>query len=423
MCVLNMKEELLHLIWSKQLFNPKELCSVEGESIEVLDRGIYNQNDGPDFLEAKIKVDNTILVGSIELHIKTSDWVKHNHCLNKKYNNVILHVVWLNDVSITTHHFPTLELTGKVSRYYLDNYNRFLQNSKNLPCAYAIKDLNKDWLEEYAKQILNERFEQKMKWVKSEFIDIKLNRIYEVFMVVLGMPQNKHGFIKLAQALPYSLIRKYKCDKHKLEALLFGVSGLLDISNSKNEYVIRLKATFKYLSILHKLTPLTRSDWVFLRIRPMAFPTVRLALLADLFYNVLTLEEFVLNTPFIKTRQLLNSLKTSEFWMTHYVFDKTSKESSKSIGKSTVLKLWINAIIPLRMLYSDSIKDTLEEVFQFLKEQPKEHNRILSLMGENGFLNLTAFDSQFNLHLYKYYCIPRKCLNCGIGYQIIRKHD
>ena len=418
-----MEEELLHLIWNKQLFNPKELCSIDGESIEILDRGIYNQNDGPDFLEAKIKVDDTILVGSIEIHIKASDWVKHKHDLNRKYNNVILHVVWYNDISITTQHFPTLELSGKVSRYYLDNYSQFIQNSMDLPCAHAIKDLDKVWLESYAKQILKERFEQKIEWVKSEFVDVKLNRIYEVFMVVLGMPQNKYGFSKLAQTLPYSLIRKYKCDKHKLEALLFGVSGLLNTSNSKHEYVVRLKSTFKYLLILHKLTPLTRSDWVFLRIRPMAFPTVRLALLADLFHKVSTLEEFVLYSPYIQTKELLNSLKTSDFWKEHYVFDKTSKTSSKSVGKTTVLKLWINAIIPLRMLYSESVEDTIEEVFRFLKEQPKEQNRILSLMEENGFLNLTAFDSQFNLHLYKYYCIPRKCLNCGIGYQIIRKHD
>lgn len=418
-----MKEELLHLIWSKQLFNHTKLISSVKEPIEILDRGFHNKNDGPDFLEAKIKVGRTILAGSVEIHIKTSDWLKHKHHLNDKYKNVILHVVWVNDQNISSHQFPTLVLNERVPRYYIDNYKKIMENSLSLPCAHAIQDVDGNWLDGYSRKILLERFKIKRKWVKNEFTSIKLDKIYEVLMVVLGMPQNKYGYKQLTKKIPYVLIRKYRFDKHKLEALLFGVSGFLDNSDSTEVYVVQLKKTFKYLEVLHNLIPMSRSDWVLLRVRPNAFPTVRMALLADLFNKISTLEDFILYTPHDKIIEIIENLKVSEYWKYHYVFDKKSKKSEKSIGESTLHKLWINAILPLRMLYTDEIEKTIEGAFQFLRSLPKENNTILLLMQKNGFSNSSAFDSQFNLHLYKYYCIPRKCLNCGIGYQIIRKHD
>lgn len=362
-------------------------------------------------------------MGSIELHIHASDWLKHKHHLDDNYNNVILHVVWINDVDISSLKCPTLELQGRVSRFYFDNYKQLLETKEDLPCKFAISDIKKDWLSIYRNEILISRFSEKVKDVELNFSKVKLDRVYMVFLKALGEPKNTYGFFELASKLPYQILRKYKSDKHKLEALLFGVSGLLMVSESQEQYVLNLKKTFHHLRTLHQLEILSRKDWVFLRIRPMAFPTIRLALLADLFHKIPSLENFVFQETHEHIKRKLIDLKVSEFWLTHYVFDKQSAKINKRMGKSTVLKLWINAIIPLRISYAEYKTQILDSAFEFLESQPQEVNRIVNLMSRNGFDNQNALQSQFNLHKYKYYCIPRKCLNCGIGLKIIRQHD
>lgn len=417
------KEEFLYLVWTKQLYDPRCLISTEHEELEVLNKGLINNNDGPDILEAKIKVGNTILVGSIEFHVYTSDWIKHNHQNDKAYKNVILHVVWIHDREIKSLKCPTLELQGRVPRYYFDNYKVLMQTSDTLPCSFILEDIDTDWLKEYREDILKERFYSKIKWVETMFNPIKLDQIYQVFMTVIGAPQNDYGFKMLSERIPYHIINKYRSDKHKLEALLFGVSGLLNSSIKSSQYERGLQKEYAHLKKLHNIESMSRSDWRFLRIRPLAFPTIRIALLADLFHKIGSIEQFVLHKTYDMINEVLNEVTCSEYWNTHYVFEKESKYKIKLIGKSTMLKLWINAIIPLRILHSENKEETIGKALTFLQTQLGEKNRITDIMKKNGFMNKNAFQSQFNLHKYKYYCIPRKCLNCGIGYKIIRNHD
>src|ERR1700712_4383421 len=108
-----MTERLLQYIWQLQYFNRNELVTGEGESLSVIYPGNINSNQGPDFLDAKIKVGDTIWAGNIELHIFSSDWVNHKHSNDKNYGNVILHVVWQDDTNLRLP-FPFLELQSKV---------------------------------------------------------------------------------------------------------------------------------------------------------------------------------------------------------------------------------------------------------------------------------------------------------------------
>lgn len=418
------KEQFLYFIWERQLFNHSFLKSTDNEIIEIIEKGTFNDHDGPDILEAKIKVDQTILVGSIEFHVNTSDWVKHKHHLDSNYNNVILHVVWRNDINIPSLKCPTLSLQGSVPKYYYDNYQKLTESSKKLPCSHAINQLDDKWLIEYRKEILRIRIDLKIKEVLNDFTNIKLDKIYQVFMSVLGSPQNAYGFNKLSKILPYQILNKYKNDKHRLEAILFGVSGLLHEQKiDRGDYISQLKQTYLYFNTLHSFTEMSKSDWIFLRVRPSSFPTVRLSLLADLFCKINSIEDFILNESFDSISKTLNELESTTYWNTHYVFNKPSKYSKKSIGKLTILKLWINAIIPLRILYSENKKKAVENSLLFLESKPSEPNKVNRLMRSNGFQCDNALQSQFNLHKYKYYCIPRKCLNCGIGYKIIRSYD
>ena len=121
-------ERLLQYIWQLQYFNQNELTTGDGESLSILHPGIINTNQGPDFLNAKIKVNNTIWAGSIELHVLSSDWNSHQHSFDKNYANIILHVVWQNDINLQVS-FPVLELQSLVSKILLQKFDE-LMNAK-----------------------------------------------------------------------------------------------------------------------------------------------------------------------------------------------------------------------------------------------------------------------------------------------------
>ena len=67
----------------------------------VLKSGDQNFNAGPDFLNARLRIGDTTWAGNVEIHINSSDWIKHQHQKNKAYNNVILQVVYQNDAEKT----------------------------------------------------------------------------------------------------------------------------------------------------------------------------------------------------------------------------------------------------------------------------------------------------------------------------------
>ena len=87
-----MTERLLQYIWQFRYFSSSMLHTTTSQVLQIINPGTYNTNQGPDFLNAKIKVDGTIWAGSVELHIRTSEWLVHKHSQDSNYNNVILHV-------------------------------------------------------------------------------------------------------------------------------------------------------------------------------------------------------------------------------------------------------------------------------------------------------------------------------------------
>ncbi len=69
-----MTEKLLQFIWQFGYFNKANLTTVEGEPLSIIFPGTLNKNQGPDFTNGKIKIGDTILAGTIEIHTKTSEW-------------------------------------------------------------------------------------------------------------------------------------------------------------------------------------------------------------------------------------------------------------------------------------------------------------------------------------------------------------
>src|SRR6056300_584573 len=94
---LTMTEDYLHYIWKYKLFNQVGLKTTEEVEVEILNFGFHNHDSGPDFSQGKVKIGETLWAGNIEIHIRSSDWLKHNHQLDEAYDTVVLHVVYEHD--------------------------------------------------------------------------------------------------------------------------------------------------------------------------------------------------------------------------------------------------------------------------------------------------------------------------------------
>jgi hypothetical protein len=130
-----MNEALFQFIWQYSLYQPNGLRTVDGEPLTVIHSGRLNKDAGPDFSEAKIKVGNTTLVGNVELHIKSSDWLRHGHQNDKAYQHLALHVVYHNDTDNVVDNTPVLELKDHIQPHIIAQYARLMQAPQKLPCA------------------------------------------------------------------------------------------------------------------------------------------------------------------------------------------------------------------------------------------------------------------------------------------------
>ena len=156
--------------------------------------------------------------------------------------------------------------------------------------------------------------------------------------------------------------------------------------------------------------------------RPIGFPTIRLAQFASIYVNYQSLFSEIIQPKNLKEfYKIFDKLKLNPFWETHYTFKNESKFQLKNLSKDKINNLLINSIIPIRYAFERQ-KDEVEIDFylDLLNEMEAENNSILDEFERIGFENKSAKDSQQLIQLKKRYCSEKKCLNCAIGQQILR---
>lgn len=420
-----MNEALFQFIWQYSLYRVTGLHTAEGEPLTVIHCGTLNKDAGPDFLEAKVKIGKTILVGNIELHIKSSDWLRHGHQHDPSYQSLILHVVYDNDVKDAAGNIPVLVLQDHISQDIIAKYTGLVQTTQKLPCAgqhEKVKDIIKEsWLS----RLLAERWEQKLAgWnllLENSAEDWR-NLLYWRTAANFGFKTNATPFLMLAQSLPLNIPTKHKENLLQIEALFFGQAGMLN-DDFKDDYPRELQREYDYLKKKYKLKPITGHLWKFLRMRPANFPTIRIAQFAALVHKSLHLFSQIIETHSVKEIAPLLDVTASSYWDTHFQFDAEQKKATKkSLGKSSVQNIIINTIAPIQFLYA-ARQDThklQERALQLLEAVPAEKNNITRLWDENGWQAANAAQSQALLQLYNDYCSAKRCLECSIGLNIIR---
>ncbi len=421
-----MTEEFLQYIWKHALFDRSLLMTTEGMSIEIVRSGFHNSDAGPDFFNAQIRIDDTLWAGNVEVHIKSSDWIKHKHQNDGAYNNVILHVVWENDKDIKLQGgfiIPALQLKDFVQQDIYKKYEELKSSSKSIPCESEIQKVNQMTLTLWLDRLVAERLERKTNLISSN-LDKNINdweeTFYRLILRTLGNPLNSEPFERLAGILPYKMIHKHRANIIQVEALLLGQAGFLE-GVFKDEYVIRLQNEHQYLKHKLNLTPMSKSEWKFMRIRPPQFPTIRLAQLAAVINSQehLFREAMEADTEFDIIK--LFSIKPSVYWLTHFQPDKLSARKAGAIGKSTIEILMINAVIPIMFIYGkntgkDEISEKALDILHIIKP---EKNHVIKKWESIGIKAADAYESQALLQLRKEYCDLRKCVNCAIGHQLM----
>lgn len=421
-----MKEEFLHYIWKYKLFK-NNLESHEHEKIEVINQGTHNFDSGPDFFNAKIKIDETIWVGNVEIHINSSDWYIHNHHKNRAYDNVVLQVVFNHDKDVYRTNgqlIPTIEI--KFDPELLANYETLIKNEFWIPCQNEVGKVDPFTMQNWLEKLAIERLETKSERVK-KMLD-QTNQNWEtVFYFQLarnfGFKLNSDPFEQLAKSLPLTILAKHKDDLFQLEALLFGQAGFL-CDESGDNYYINLKKEYEYLRKKFSLSPNEKHVWKFLRSRPGNFPTIRIAQFAKLIYRSSALFSKIREANTIQDFYSLLIVNTSEYWETHFLFNKKSVKSSKSLGKSAVDIILINTVIPFLFIYgkANGLINMQEKSLTLLENIKSEKNTIITKWNNLGIVATNASNSQALIQLKSMYCNHKKCLHCQIGNSIIRKN-
>ena len=423
-----MSENLLQFIWLHRFYNSQStLQTIEGEKIIVIHPGILNTNAGPDFLEAQLKIGETLWAGNIEIHIKSSDWNKHHHHIDMKYSKLILHVVYEYDAPIETlNHtiFPTLELKNAINLDLLQRYEQLLSSKKFIACENVISQVKQLTVQQQLSRMLAERLEEKTYHI-ADMLHKFNNDWHHVFYIQLargfGLHINQDAFEQLALQTPLNLLAKHKHNCLQIEALLFGQAGFL-FDYFDEDYPILLQKEYAYLSKLYNLQAIDKYHWKFLRLRPANFPTLRIAQFASLVVdsNQLLSQIFEVNT--LKEIHKKFNIRVSNYWLNHYNFQEKSIFRNKSLGASFVSTLIINVIIPTLFIYGklQGRDEYCNKAIRFLEEINPESNSIIQAWSDLGIPIQSAADTQALLQLKNKYCDSKRCLECSIGYSILK---
>lgn len=421
-----MNEKLLQFIWQFQYYQKQRCTTTQGETLYIERPGLLNLHQGPDFSEALIRIGQTTWAGNIELHLRSSDWYKHRHEADIRYSNIILHVVWEDDQPVKDgrdNRVPTFVLASRISALLLDRYRSMMVTKLPIPCHSFLPTLNHLGWTAWKERLVAERLERKSANVlaMSEQSNYHWEEIcWWLLAANFGSKINSPLFEQVAKSIPVTVLAKHKNQIHQLEALLLGQANLLS-GQYEEKYPVMLQREYFFLKKKYKLQVVNKQP-AFLRMRPAAFPTLRLAQLAMLTFHSSHLFSKIKAIGQLGEALELFMVTANDYWNNHYRFDELSTLQPKHLGKQMAENILINTVIPILFAYGLYNKDEMykEKCIQWLHQLPAEQNRITRQWQVDGIGNKSALDSQALIELTNHYCINRRCLDCAIGNKILK---
>ncbi len=416
-------EAFYHFVWQHRLYKTNHLETVDGLPVEVVHPGFLNADAGPDFFNAKVKIDGVLWAGNVEIHLNSADWKKHHHQDDKAYDNVILHVVAQYSTPVLRSdgsEIPTLEIEAISSVY--SRYKKLQKEKSTIACSKHLKDIDPLFWVNFSDRLVTERLERKsasiLKSLEQSHKDWEAV-FFQTLCRSFGFGVNNEVFERLGKSFSYKIIAKHRNNLIQLEALLFGQAGFLE-EDIEDDYYYQLQSEYRFLKAKYNINNIEKHHWRFLRLRPGNFPTIRISQLAYLMHTHDSLLHQILNSELDDITALFQT-RTTTYWMTHFQFGKLSKQSQKKLGKSAILIIIINAVVPIIFNYgkAKAQEKYCDKALKLLEQMPKEKNSITKKWENYGLPGFNAYDSQAQIQLYNEYCRPKKCLHCNIGHHFL----
>ena len=413
-----------------------ELKTTDGRLVEVIDPGLHNRNAGPDFFNAKVKIDGTLWVGNVEIHQKASDWYLHGHHQDAHYDNVVLHVCETIDQDVQTSSGQTLtQMQLSVPPQVRENYEELLKTDQYPPCYKIIPDLSRLTVHAWMAALQTERLERKTEDIRqrAERLGGSWEDAYFVTMARnYGFGINGEAFEQWAMNVPLQAVAHHRDDLFQVEAIFMGQAGLLDINTVPEHYqkdalndgyFARLRNEYLYLAHKFDMKPMDAGMWKFLRLRPQNFPHIRISQLANLYYERKAGLSQLLECKTVDELRELLTTHVTPYWETHYTFGSLSSKNEKHLSYGSLNLLLINTAIP--MLFAMGRHKQKEELcdraFDMLEQLKPENNYIIRMWQQCGLVVQSAGDSQALIQLKREYCEKKDCLRCRFGYEYLKK--
>ena len=445
-------EARVQQMWHEQRFFDTNMASIDRRAIRVLKPGIWNHNEGPDFMHAEIEVDGKLQVGDVEIHVRSSEWYAHKHHLNSRYNRVIVHAVFFNDdFNLRTRlqngkRVPTVELLKWVAVDTGDLYDDPKDTTTDGLCRITGKQLNIEVLKGVFESLGRERFLEKTESMRLLRTRLDFEQLlYEGIMEALGYERNSKALRELAQHVPFADLDQKS--EMEIQAVLFGVAGLLPSQREKplapevtdDPSISTLEELWRTSEYAELPPRMTEARWSFTG-RPLNHPVRRIAAMSQLIHHsqgslmmyflpicekaVTADTKRALQTIERELRALL-MLEPTGYWEKHANFGTESTRKIGLIGKSRAVDIIINKILPVGYIWAvEAESQQLQEAVLRLYSVGSKStgNKIISKVDEQIFteaqqlrhLQPTAKIEQGVIRLYKNYCADWLCDLCPI---------
>ena len=370
-------------------------------------------------------LEGTEISGPVAIHERASDWRKHLHHIDSKYDRCILHVVAYDDAVVCrTDGSVVPTVTMSCPRELQERYLGLLEGSESYRCGQTLAQMPEVKLYGLLTELTVERLERKYNDFLSLYRETG-NDWNETFYVMLfrtmGAGSNREPYMKLARTVRYTDLCKVRESVASVEALLLGGAGLLQPIEFPDRYTAMLQQEFRHLSHRFEIAPMHRREWNLGSHNPHHAPLLRIVELAALLCS----QEFMFSrllgcrTP-EQVREVL-SVQASEYWTTHYLPGRRSRYSVKSFGDMMLDNLTINLVAPMMFTYGHvtSEEELKEAAVELLEKTKPENNVYIRGWKSRGVEAESAFFTQGLLQLSKEYCEKKRCAACNIGRKML----
>ncbi|MCO5229146.1 MAG: DUF2851 family protein [Thermomicrobiales bacterium] len=430
------RELAMSAAWNAGL--QRDVLTTDGRTARIVYHGSWSHGYGPDFSGAMLDFgDGKLVSGDVEIHNRASEWVTHGHHLDPGYNNVVLHIVRVNDDDSVRRadgtRVPTAVLTVPDEALFAID-TRLPDIWAELGGSICAADLSAHEPATVTKAIHalgDQRFHAKSAHYQADIIEHGVEAIMlRALIGGFGYSANRAPMEHLAElVLRYGIIRHPGLKQQDqldtwLVGVLLGLAGFLPLAPAdahaagilpEDQY--RIERSWQGSAPAFADDTVPAISWQVTRVHPANHPAYRIMQLATLLSRtggdpLVPMLECVLAGE--HTPQLLRDLTTRPW------------HPGLGAGRATA----ITASVVLPIIHAQAVIEdnaALEDAVmrewiglphtEWTQPARRAMNQVtggvrLRGLGERGHQGL--------LHLDRQLCAPRKCSACPIAHAVVR---